>query len=79
MFYVEVVIFFCIFTLTIKYTDSDNDGLQDRVDKWIGDIQYAYDENNNSIHLIYSLHKIKYTRVCGKVITIFFKVGLNTF
>ena len=35
--------------LNINYTDSDNDGLQDRVDKWIGDIRYAYDENNNSI------------------------------
>ena len=35
--------------VNINYTDADNDGLQDTVDKWVSDIRYAFDDNNNSI------------------------------
>jgi len=35
--------------INIRYTDADNDGLQDTIDQWVNDIRYAFDENNNSI------------------------------
>jgi len=36
-------------SVNMRYTDTDNDGLQDTVDKWVSDIRYAFDENNNNI------------------------------
>ncbi len=35
--------------INIIFTDQDNDGLQDRTDKWIEDPRYAYDGNGNGI------------------------------